>query len=56
VTWTTLSPNGATQPVSMMLFAATALALAYAVGLLYRVAQLTRLTRIQAEAEEEEEP
>lgn len=43
MTWTTIAPGGATQPVTLVLFAATALVLAYAVGLLYRVAQLRRM-------------
>jgi len=63
MTWTTMGPSGATQPVTLILFAVTALTLAYALGLLYRLAQLRRMEgrRIPAEGldedqEEDEEP
>ncbi|MFH2111691.1 MAG: hypothetical protein ABIJ47_10590 [Candidatus Bathyarchaeota archaeon] len=54
MTWTTIGPGGAIQPVTLALFAVTALTLAYALGLLYRVLQMRRPGRVPAEGLEED--
>ena len=54
MTWTTLGPSGATQPVTLALFAVTALLLVYALGLLYRMTQPERPGRIPLEGLEED--
>lgn len=55
MTWTTIAPSGATQPVTLVLFAVMALTLAYALGLLHRMLQMRRMEGLMIPAEGLEE-
>ena len=55
MTWTTIGPGGAIQPIAPLLMVVSWLTLVYALHLVYKVAQLRRLEAQTEDQEEDEE-